>query len=41
MELLETIDDILEQEDHILPKGSTKVNTEFSFMKQTVLNVPI
>jgi len=31
MELLETIDDILEQEDHILPKGSTKVNTEFSF----------
>jgi len=30
MELLETIDDILEQEIHILPKDS-KVKTEFSF----------
>jgi hypothetical protein len=30
LELIEIIDDILEQEDHILPK-STKVNNEFSF----------
>ena len=31
MNLLETIDDILEQEDKILPKDGTKVNTEFVF----------
>lgn len=31
MELLEVIDDVLEQEDKILPKKATKVNTEFAF----------
>jgi hypothetical protein len=31
MDLLETIDDILEQEDKMLPKDSTKVSLDFSF----------
>ena len=31
MELFEKIDDILEQENHILPKKATKVKSEFSF----------
>lgn len=31
MDLLETIDDILEQEDNVLPKKSTKVKLGFSF----------
>ena len=31
MDLLETIEDILEQENTILPKGDTKVKLDFSF----------
>ena len=31
MKLLEVIDDILEQENNILPKGDTKVKSEFTF----------
>jgi hypothetical protein len=31
MELFDKIDEILEQEDMVLPKGSTKVKTEFTF----------
>ena len=31
MKLLEKIDDVLEQENHILPKKATKVKSEFSF----------
>lgn len=31
MKILEVIDDILEQEDSILPKDDTKVKTDFSF----------
>ena len=31
MELLEVIDDILEQEDNILPRDATKVKSEFTF----------
>jgi hypothetical protein len=34
MNLLETIDDILEQEDNILSKDDTKVKSEFSFDEQ-------
>jgi hypothetical protein len=34
MDLLETIDDILEQEDSILPRDATKVKTEFTFDEQ-------
>lgn len=31
MELFDKIDDILEQEDKVLPKGATKVKAEFTF----------
>lgn len=31
MDLLETIDDILEQENSILPKGNTKAKVDFTF----------
>lgn len=34
MELFDKIDEILEQEDMVLPKGSTKVKAEFTFDEQ-------